>query len=362
MKLELSHDHNYTKWLSAIKVKVQQAQLKAAVKVNTELLMLYWELGADIVAKQAEGKWGDGLIDQLSKDLSSEFPDMKGFSRTNLLYIRKWHLFYFEAFKKVPQAVGQMENTLIKDLFQIPWGHNREIITKCKTFEEAIFYVHNTIKHNWSRAVLVHQIEWGLFRREGKAVSNFSRTLPVLQSDLARQTLKDPYIFDFLRVTEQYSEKDLENALVGHITRFLLELGAGFAYVGRQVSLRVGESEFFIDLLFYHLKLRCYVVIELKTVAFQPEFAGKLNFYVTAVDRQLRSESDQPTIGIIICKTKDKVVVEYALSDIKKPIGVSEYRLTQSLPKRFKSSLPSIKEIEAELSGDMGIKKKQRLK
>lgn len=300
MKSKLIYDEKYKIWLADIKAKVQQAQLKAAVKVNTELLMLYWELGADIVANQAVSKWGEGLIDQVSKDLSSEFPDMKGFSRTNLLYIRKWYLFYSEGVKKVPQAVGQMKNMFVKELFQIPWGHNREIITKCKTLEEAIFYVRNTSKHNWSRAVLVHQIEWGLFRRKGKAVSNFSRTLPVPQSDLAIQTLKDPYIFDFLRLTEQYNEKDLENALIGHITRFLLELGTGFAYVGRQVTLRVGESEFFIDLLFYHLKLHCYVVIELKTVAFQPEFAGKLNFYVTAVDRQLRSESDQPTIGILI--------------------------------------------------------------
>ncbi|MFH1287588.1 MAG: PDDEXK nuclease domain-containing protein [bacterium] len=348
MKLELRHDQNYIKWLSAIKAKVRQAQLKAAVKVNIELLMFYWELGADIVNKQSEAKWGDGLIDQLSKDLSSEFPDMKGFSRSNLMYVKKWYLFYSQHNAIVQQPVGQIG----QQITNIPWGHNIAIITKCKNIKEAMFYVQNTIKHNWSRAVLVHQIEWGLFRREGKAVSNFSRTLPAPQSDLAIQTLKDPYIFDLLSLTGQYNEKDLENALVGHITKFLLELGTGFAYVGRQVPLCVGKSDFFIDLLFYHLKLRCYVVIELKTVAFQPEFAGKLNFYVTAVDRQLKSESDRPTIGIIICKTKDKVVVEYALSDIKKPIGVSEYRLTQSLPKKFKSSLPSIKDIEAELSGD----------
>ena len=358
MKLELGHDHNYIKWLADIKAKVRNAQIKAAVKVNTELLMLYWELGANIVRKQAEAKWGDGLIDQLSKDLSFEFPDMKGFSRTNLLYIRKWYLFYSEGFKKVPQAVGQMKNTFVKELFQIPWGHNREIITKCKILGEAIFYVRNTIKHNWSRAVLVHQIEWGLFRREGKAVNNFALTLPKPQSDLAMQTLKDPYVFDFLSMTKDYNERDLENALICHITKFLLELGAGFSYLGKQLPLKVSDREFFIDLLFYHVKLHCYVVIELKTVDFEPEHAGKMNFYLKAIDSQLCSKQDAPTIGILICKKKDKLIAEYALSDIKKPIGVSEYRLTQSLPKRFKSSLPTIKEIESELSGKMRIKKK----
>lgn len=351
MKFELRHDHNYMKWLSSIKAKVQQTQIKAAVKVNTELLTLYWELGADIAEKQAQAKWGDGLIGQLSKDLSSEFPDMKGFSERNLKYIRQWYLFYIQTDDKTIIAIGQQ---LVAQLVQIPWGHNIAIITKCKNIKEAVYYVQNTIKHNWSRSVLVHQIESGLYKRERKAVNNFALTLPKSQSDLAMQTLKDPYIFDFLSMTKDYNERDLEKALIGHITRFLLELGIGFAYVGRQVPLHIGKSEFFIDLLFYHLKLCCYVVIELKTVAFQPEFAGKLNFYVTAVDRQLRSKSDQPTIGIIICKTKDKVVVEYALSDIKKPIGVSEYRLTHSLPKKFKSSLPTIKEIEAELSGGMG--------
>lgn len=250
------------------------------------------------------------------------------------------------------QAVDQIIQKSISNITQIPWGHNIAIIGKCKSIEEALYYAQKTIENNWSRSVLIHQIESGLYKRQGKASSNFALTLPKPLSDLAVQTLKDPYIFDFLRLTEQYNEKDLEDSLIEHITRFLLELGTGFAYVGRQVSLSVGESEFFIDLLFYHLKLRCYVVIELKTTAFQPEFAGKLNFYVTAVDRQLRNESDQPTIGILICRIKDKVVVEYALSDIKKPIGVSEYHLTKALPKKFKSSLPTIEEIEAELSNN----------
>lgn len=349
MKYNLMHDKNYKAWLADIKTRIRGAQLKAAVAVNTQLLEFYWELGADIVEKQKNAKWGDGLIKQLSRDLMSEFPEMKGFSRTNLMYIKKWCVFYSGSNLIVPQPVGQTSGGSLAGIFHIPWGHNREIITSCKSVKEALFYVYNTVKYNWSRSVLVHQIESGLYAREGKSPNNFTVALPKPQSDLAKQTLKDPYIFDFLTLTREHDERELENALVEHITKFLLELGAGFAYVGRQVPLRVGKSDFYIDLLFYHLKLRSYVVVELKTTAFEPEFAGKLNFYLTAVDRQVRSEQDNPTVGILICKSKDKVVVEYALSDIHKPIGVSEYKLTQSLPKSIKSSLPSIKEIEKEL-------------
>ncbi|OGS18847.1 MAG: hypothetical protein A2219_02385 [Elusimicrobia bacterium RIFOXYA2_FULL_50_26] len=360
MKHNLLSDKEYKAWLTEIKLKVRHTQLKAAVKVNSEMLLFYWELGADIVTKQAKAKWGDGLIDQLSKDLSAEFPDMKGFSRTNLMYVKKWYLFYSQTDVIVPQAVGQLpESKFIpqadKSIFQIPWGHNREIVTNCENVKEALFYVQHTIKYNWSRNVLVHQIESGLYKREGKSVNNFALTLPKLQSDLAEQTLKDPYIFDFLSMTNKYDERDLENALVTHVTQFLLELGTGFAYIGRQVPLRVGKTDFFIDLLFYHIRLHCYVVIELKTTAFQPEFSGKLNFYLKAVDMQMRSETDKPTVGIIICKKKDKVVAEYSLSDIQKPIGISAYKLTHSLPKKFKPSLPSTEQIENELS-DRGKK------
>lgn len=343
----------YAEWLGDLKTKISQRQIKAAVAVNTELLSLYWEMGQEIVEKQKTAKWGAGLIAQLSKDLAQEFPEMKGFSLSNLKYIRQWYIFYSQTDIISQQLVGQITC--------IPWGHNIVIMSKCANVEEAFYYVQKTIKHNWSRSVLVHHVESGLFEREGKALDNFALTLPKPQSDLAGQTLKDPYVFDFLSMTDEYHEKELEEALIEHITKFLLELGAGFAYVGRQVRLEVGESEFFIDLLFYHVTLHCYVVVELKTGKFEPEHAGKLNFYVIAVDRQLRSESDQPTVGILICKTKDTVVVEYALSDIKKPIGVSEYQLTKSLPKKFKSSLPSIKEIEAELAGSK-IRKKGKSK
>ncbi len=235
----------------------------------------------------------------------------------------------------------------------IPWGHNRVIISKCKDTEEALFYVNNTIKHGISRSVLVHQIESNLFKREGKAITNFSDTLPPLESDLAKELLKDPYNFDFLTLTQDYNERELEDALCENITKFLLELGNGFAFVGRQYKLEVGDSEFKIDLLFYHLKLRCYVVVELKTVEFKPEFAGKLSFYTSAIDGEVKTSQDNKTIGILICKSKDNIVVEYALKDINKPLGISEYELTEILPKEFKSSLPSIQEIENELNKDI---------
>ena len=362
MKSNLIYDKNYKNWLVDIKIKIRSAQLKAVVKVNNELLGLYWQLGADIVEKQTHSKWGDGFLLQLSKDLTIEFPDMKGFSISNLKYIKQWYKFYNQKKILSQQAVGliakkpvstnQISQQPIEQIIQIPWGHNIAIITKCKNIKEALYYVQNTITHNWSRSVLVHQIERNLYKREGKFINNFVLTLPKPQSDIAEQTLKDPYIFDFLSMTKEYDERELENAIVNHVTQFLLELGAGFAYIGKQVALKVGEREFFIDLLFYHIKLHCYVVIELKTVDFEPEHTGKLNFYLKAVDSQLRTEDDKPTIGILICKKKDKVVAEYSLSDIHKPIGVSQYQLTHSLPKKFKSSLPTIGEIEAELSKD----------
>jgi len=342
MGYDLVFNKEYKAWLADIKALVRSAQIKAALSVNTELLKLYWSIGADIVEKQQKAAWGEGLIERLSKDLSSEFPDMKGFSRSNLMYIKKWYLFYSKGDTFVQQLVGQIT--------RIPWGHNIAIITKCKDIKEAGFYVQNTLRHNWSRTVLVHQIESGLYKRSGRAATNFPETLPLPQSDLARQALKDPYVFDFLCMSEDYNERELEKGLIGHLSRFLLELGAGFAFIGRQVPIQVGEREFFIDMLLYHACLHCYVVVELKTSEFEPEHAGKLNFYVTAVDRQIRSEADQPTVGILICKTKDKVVVEYALSDIHKPIGVSAYTLTQSLPVTLRSSLPTVEEIEKELN------------
>ena len=340
MNHPLIKDTDYSVWLKELKNKVRLVQIKAAVKVNSELLQFYWELGADIVEKQATAKWGDGFLSNLSHDLMAEFPDIKGFSKRNLELVRKWYCFW------------SAQDEIAKQLAtQIPWWHNVVIITKTKNTDEALFYVQKTIQNNWSRSVLTHHIESNLFKREGKAINNFKATLPEPQSDLAIETLKDPYNFDFLALTEKHNEKELEDALINHVTHFLLELGAGFSYLGKQYKLEVSGDEFFIDLLFYHVKLHCYVVVELKAVKFKPEFAGKLNFYVSAVDGNLKSEQDDTTIGILICKSKNDTVVEYALKDVHKPIGVSEYIITKDLPDEFRSSLPSIEEIEAELSG-----------
>ncbi len=292
--------------------------------------------GQKIIEVQKEYKWGSKFLENLSKDLSKEFPDVKGFSYRNLKNIRQWVKFWNN--EKGKQVVSQ--------LFQIPWGHNIVIIQKCKNIDEAVFYVHNTIKHGISRSVLIHQIESNLYERNKKAINNFDLTLPPTNSDLAKEITKDPYIFDFLSLSEDYKEKELENALIDNIKDFLLELGSGFAFVGKQYKLQVGDSEFRIDLLFYHIKLHCYVVIELKNAEFKPEFAGKLNFYVSAIDGELKSETDNPTIGILICKSKDDLVVEYALKDINKSIGVSEYKMTKELPKELRNSLPTLEDFK----------------
>jgi len=344
----IKSDVDYKQWLIDLKKRIRQSQLKAAVKVNSELISLYWFMGKDIVEKQKNSQYGDGLIKQLSQDLKTEFPDMKGFSLSNLKFIRQWYLFYNENIGKSQQPVSFFEN-MQQLVAQIPWGHNLKIISKCKTIEEALFYIHKTIEFGWSRDMLDSHIKLNEFKRLGNSITNFELTLPPIQSDLARQTLKDPYNFDFLVLSENYKERELEDALTDNITRFLLELGSGFSYVGRQVPLTVGDKEFFIDLLFYHLKLRCYVVIELKAVDFIPEFAGKLSFYLSAVNDILTHPTDNPTIGLMICKSKDRFVAEYALKGINQPIGVSEYELTKHFPKDFKGSLPTIEEIEAEL-------------
>ncbi|MDN3380479.1 MULTISPECIES: PDDEXK nuclease domain-containing protein [unclassified Pseudoalteromonas] len=337
-------DQDYKNWVLELKRQFRQSQLKAVVKVNSELLQFYWHLGSNIVQRQHMTNWGEGFLTQLSQDLMAEFPDVKGFSRRNLELIRQWYSYWSQNEVIAQQAVAQ--------IITIPWGHNQVIINKCANLEEALYYVKGVNVHGWSRAVLTHQIESGLYQREGKAVNNFEHTLPPMQSDLAQQSLKDPYVFDFLTLTTEYSERDLEQSLVKHVTHFLMELGAGFAYMGKQVPIKVGKRDFYLDLLFYHTRLHCHVVIELKITDFEPEHAGKLNFYIKAVDEQLRGPNDEPTIGILLCKNKDSLVAEYALSDINKPIGVSEYQLTQSLPDNLKPNLPSIEEIEAELLQD----------
>ncbi len=334
----------YKDLIRNIKLQIQTSQIKAHIKVNEELLKLYWNIASVIVEKQKESSWGDGFISDISKDLQKEFPDMKGFSKRNIELMRQWYKYWSNNLVIAKQVVSQLENKI----FQIPWGHNIAIITKCKSQNEALFYINKIIENNYSRAVLIDQIKSNLYNRTGKSITNFETKLPELHSALAIQTLKDPYWYDFLNIQEKHDELELEDALIDNMTKFLLELGQGFSFVGRQYRLDVDGSKFKIDLLFYHIKLYCYVVVELKTVEFKPEFAGKLNFYTSAVDGEIKGERDNPTIGILICKSKNDTVVEYALKDINKPIGVSEYQLTQILPENFKSSLPSIEQIEAE--------------
>jgi predicted nuclease of restriction endonuclease-like (RecB) superfamily len=339
MEQTFSTDKQYKKWITELKGRIQGAQIKAAVAVNRQLLELYWDLGREICEKQKKAEWGDGLIEQLAKDLSAEFPGVKGFSRANLFFIKKWFLFY------------QSSGIVSQVVRQIPWGHNRVIIIKCATIESALLYVQKTIQNNWSRAVLVAQMESKLYERSGKIINNFDTTLAAPQADLARETLKNPYNFDFLTLGEKAKERDLENALTDHIQHFLLELGQGFAYMGRQYPLDVGGDHFYLDLLFYHTRLRCYVVVELKAAEFVPEFAGKLNFYLNVVNAQLKHVQDQPSIGILLCKTPNKVIVEYALENILSPLGVAEYQITNAIPENLKGELPSSEELEQELEG-----------
>ena len=346
MTIDNTYSNEYKHWLGTLKQKFQSSQIKASVQVNSILLEYYWNLGSEIVEKEKEYKWGSGFLKQLSSDLMDEFPDTKGFSYRNIRYIKQWYLFWQQAVANLDNETWQQ---LVAKLFLIPWGHNLVIISKCKNIDESIYYLDNTNKNGISRSVLIHQIETNLYIREGKALTNFSQTLPAIQSDLAKEITKDPYVFDFLTLSEDYQERELENALMENMTKFLLELGAGFAFVGKQYKLNIGGDEFRIDLLFYHIKLKCYVVVELKTVDFKPEFAGKLSFYTSAVDGELKEKQDNPTIGILICKSKNDTIVEYSLKDINKPMGVSEYELTHILPDDFKSSLPSIEEIEKEL-------------
>ncbi|MGB6129942.1 MAG: PDDEXK nuclease domain-containing protein [Psychrilyobacter sp.] len=348
MNKEIIQKDEYKKVIQEIKTHIQTSQIKASISVNKELLKLYWNIAQLIVERQKLSSWGDGFIKEVSKDLQKEFPNIKGFSIRNLEHMRKWYKYWIFKNEITKQVVSQFK---IEKIFQIPWGHNILIIQKIKDIEEAIFYINGIIENNWSRNVLMNQIEYNLYARQGVAITNFKEKLPDIHSDLAIQTLKDPYCFDFLTLTKDYNEKELEDSLVENITKFLLELGSGFSYVGRQYKLTVNGDDFYIDLLFYHVKLHSYVVVELKTGEFKPEYAGKLNFYVSVVDDLVATKDiDKPTIGILICKSKNDMVVEYALKDINKPMGISEYQLTQNLPKEFKSSLPSIEEIENELS------------
>jgi predicted nuclease of restriction endonuclease-like (RecB) superfamily len=329
----------YAAILADLKDQIKSARLKAGLAVNRELVLLYWRIGRQILKQQHEEGWGSKVIERLSLDLRREFPEMKGFSPRNLKYMRRF-------------AEAYQDETIVQEvLAQITWYHHITILEKVKEPDERDFYIRGTISHGWSRNVLVHQIESDLFDRQGRAQVNFERTLPAPQSELARQILKDPYNFDFLTIGKEAQERDLETALLSHLQEFLLELGVGFAFVGSQYHLELGDKDFYIDLLFYHLNLRCYVVIDLKISEFQPEHAGKMNFYLSAVDDILRHPQDEPSIGIVLCKGKNRVIAEYALRGIDRPMGIAEYQLSKILPEDLKGSLPTIEELEAELEG-----------
>lgn len=332
---------DYPGLLAELKEQIRSAQVRAALSVNRELVMLYWGLGRRILAKQAEQGWGAKVIDRLSRDLRREFPEMKGLSVRNIKYMRAFA-------KAYPQ-----EEFVQQVAAQIPWFHNCTLLDQVKDPQEREWYIRATIEYGWSRAVLVHQAESNLYHRQGKALTNFSRTMPAPRSELAQQIMKDPYAFDFLSVGQEAAEREVERALLEDIRKFLLELGVGFAFVGSQYHLEVGGEDFYIDLLFYHLRLRCFVVVELKVEGFRPEFAGKMNFYLSAVDDLLRHPDDQPSIGIILCKGKNSVVAEYSLRDTNKPMGVSSYELAKALPDALKKELPSVEALEKELLGSL---------
>lgn len=370
---------DYRLWIGGIKHRVRQCQIKASVKVNTELLQLYWDIASDIVAKQKNARWGDGFLKQISKDLTEDFPEMKGFSVRNLQSMCKWYLFYSKALQITKQLVSQMSGENAKQLvsqnavdvvepsaavqpqevnaqvmrafFSVPWGHHILIMQRCKETEQALFYIQQTVENSWSRSVLDWQIESKLYERQGKAISNFANTLPAPQSDLAQQVTKDPYIIDIMGIRQDLEEREIEAYLDAHISQYLLELGKGFTYYGRQIHLKVDGDDFYVDQLFYHVRLHCFVVVELKAVKFKPEHIGQLNFYVSAVDSQMRGKDDNPTIGLLICKDKNDVVAEYSLRNVMSPIGVSSIQIFDQLTADYKSSLPTIQEIEDHLKG-----------
>jgi predicted nuclease of restriction endonuclease-like (RecB) superfamily len=327
----------YAEFLRGLQQRIQQAQVKAMLAVNRELVTLYWQIGRDILDRQEKAGWGAKVVERIAKDLHTAFPAMTGLSRTNLLYMRSFaEAWPYESI--VQQVVGKL-----------PWGHNVRLLDLVKVPEERLWYARETIANGWSRNVLVAQIETNLYDRQGKAQTNFAATLPTVQSDLAQQLIKDPYNFDFLTLSKDAQERDLEGGLLAHLQKFLVELGIGFAFVGRQVPLEVGGEDFKLDLLFYHLKLRCFVIIDLKMGPFKPEYAGKMNFYLAAADDLLRHPEDKPSIGLILCKTKNRIVAEYALRNTTTPMGISEFKYLEQLPTELKGTLPTVEELEAEL-------------
>jgi predicted nuclease of restriction endonuclease-like (RecB) superfamily len=365
----------YRELLAEIKIRVRAAQHKAALSANAEMILMYWDIGRLIAARQETEGWGAGVIPRLAVDLKNELPEEKGFSERNikrmLRFFREYPILQQPVAKLVPQPAALIQgvenevSAIVPQpaaqlampapvIFGIPWFHHVILIEKIKDLPTRFWYARQTLEQGWSRDTLTVQIKNRAHERQGGAVTNFAATLPEVHASLAQGLLKDPYLFDFLTLAEPFHERELETGLLTHIQKFLLELGRGFAFVGRQYRLEVSDREFYLDLLFYHLHLRCFVVVDLKKGDFKPEYAGKMNFYCSVVDDQLRHAGDAPTIGLILCQTKDRILAEYSLRDIHKPIGVADYELTRALPKELASSLPSIEAIEAELSQDLG--------
>ena len=363
-------DKEYKNWISDVSKRFRKSQLKAAVKVNEEMLRFYWTMGRDIAKMSNEAKYGSQFYNTISTDLKDIFPDIKSFSPTNLKYMRYFYEMYptAEICQKVVDESETSENRQqladesgLQWIFRIPWGHHMFLLDKCKENQEkALFYVKKTIENNWSRAVMQNHVSSNLYEREGKALTNFAKTLPAIQSDLAQAITKDPYNFDFLTMQETYDEKELKDALLNDVSHFLLELGTGFAYMGREVRLVVGEKEKFLDLLFYNTKAHCYVVVEVKTGDFDSANAGQLGTYVVAVNHQIKTEYDNPTIGLLVCRGLDRVEAQYALESSSQPLGISSYELSKLVPEKFKGSMPTIEEIETQLmDSDSNAEKKK---
>lgn len=354
----IKSDCEYKEWIINLSYEYKRSQIRAAVKVNEEMLRFYWTLGKGISSLSEKYGYGSGFYKIVSDDFKDFFPGVKSFSPTNLKYMRYFYEMYPDALIR-PQDVDELvinENRpqIVDDLsmiFRIPWGHNRTIIDKCKNNKnKALYYVRKTLANNWSRDVLLNFLDSDLYERQGKAITNFCETLPSEQSDLAQAITKDPYNFDFLTLREKYDEKELKDALISKVNNFLIELGTGFAYMGREVRIEVGSVEKFIDMLFYNTQRHCYVVVEIKTGKFDSSYAGQLGTYVVAINHQMKTEADNPTLGLLICKDMDKVEAQYALESTSQPLGISSYELSKLIPEEFKGSMPTIEEIEAELN------------
>lgn len=362
----ITNNTEYASWVQEIKQRFRSTQMKASVKVNQEVLLFYWRLGRDMVKLNIEQRWGEGVMKMLSNDLKEALPEVNGFSLSNLYYIKKFYLIYSQEVEKflqlggnlqdeekiefLPQVGGRFTN-VCSALFSIPWTHHKYIMDKVKgDTQKGLFFVKKTLENNWSRAVLLNALDTDLYERQGKAVTNFAITLPSIQGDLAGDLLHDPYNFDFLTMTEGYKEKELKQALIDNIIRFMMELGSGFAFMGQEYRLQVSSKEQFLDLLFYNTRIHSYVVIEVKVTDFEPSYLGQLSAYMSFVNHILKTETDNPTIGLLICKSKDNVFAQYSLEGYNQPIGISEFEGVNLLPADFKSSLPSIEDIEAQLS------------